>query len=121
MVNIEPTYLVTIPEDTTVSFGAASTAFGKVELTEAQLYPGYCVKVSATAGALENQSDTSYTLPYTIKAGDAEFTEGHYFKAGEGDDLTIDITAESWAAAYAGQYKGTVTFEIEHQPHTTAP
>ena len=43
---IAPTYIVTIPADTTVAFNDLTTDFGEVELTQARLDPGKQVVVS---------------------------------------------------------------------------
>ena len=114
---IDPTYTVTIPGDTPVSFGTLSTDFGSVKLESAKLNPGYAVKVELTTDydyLLENQADTTKTIPYAIKAGDDAFTSAYYTTAGQSTALTINITAADWNAAYAGEYRDTVTFTISY-------
>lgn len=114
--SIDPTYTVTIPANTNVTFNALSTSFGAVTLTAAQIDPGYAVKVELNAsGTLKNQADATKTIAYTVNDanGDA-FTVGTYTTAGDKTDLTIDITQEAWNAAFAGRYSDTVTFTVSY-------
>ena len=114
--SIDPTYTVTIPANTNVTFNTLSTSFGAVTLTAAQIDPGYAVKVELNAsGTLKNQADNTKTIAYTVNDanGDA-FTVGTYTTAGDKTDLTIDITQEAWNAAFAGQYSDTVTFTVSY-------
>lgn len=119
-VSIAPTYTVTIPADTKIEFNKESTDFGKIELTAAQIDPGYVVKVSAEAGELKNAADESKTIPYALNATAAEgteksaFTSAEYLTAGDHTPLTIDITKDDWNKAFAGSYTGVVTFKVEY-------
>ncbi len=114
--SIAPTYTVTIPADTGIVFQATSTDFGKIELTAAQLDPNYVVKVSASAGELKNQADNTKTIPYTLNVkGGAAFTSAEYDADGESTALTLNITQNDWDNAYAGQYKGVITFTVEYK------
>lgn len=113
--SINPTYTVTIPANTNVTFNTLSTSFGAVTLTAAQIDPGYAVKVALTAsGTLKNQADASKTIAYTIKDANGAFTGAQYTTAGDKTDLTIDITQAAWNAAFAGQYSDTVTFTVSY-------
>ncbi len=111
---------MTIPANTEIAFNTKSTDFGKIELTAAQLNPGYAVKVSADAGKLENDADKSKTIPYALNVKTAEegtvtaFTSAEYLNAGENTPLTIDITQDDWNKAFAGTYTGVVTFKVEY-------
>lgn len=114
--SINPTYTVTIPANTNVTFNTLSTSFGAVTLTAAQIDPGYAVKVELNAsGTLKNQADATKTIAYTVNDanGDA-FTVGTYTTAGDKTDLTIDITQAAWNAAFAGRYSDTVTFTVSY-------
>lgn len=114
--HIDPTYTVTIPANTAVSFNAVNTSFGEIKLTAAQLDPGKKVKVALSAsGTLKNAKDPSKTLPYKILNGDAEFTSATYATAGDSTALTIHIAQEDWNKAHAGDYADTVTFTISYQ------
>ena len=112
----DPTYTVTIPANTTVTFNAEDTSFGKIELTKAQLDPGKKVNVTLSAsGTLKNKADTTKTLPYQIQSAGQKFTSAAYTTAGDSTALTIHIAQEDWNKAYAGNYADTVTFTISYQ------
>lgn len=118
---IAPAYIVTIPLDTKVTFNTENTDFGTIELTKAQLDPGKAVKVSlVTDSKMENKADEEKTLAYTIFEGtsvavsEKVFTSAEYTAVGDKTDLTINITAEDWQTAYAGEYSDTVTFNVEY-------
>lgn len=113
--SIAPTYTVTIPADTNVTFNTLSTSFGAVKLESAQIDPGYAVQVELNAsGTLKNQADSSKTIAYTIKDANGAFTGAQYTTAGDKTDLTIDITQDEWNAAFAGDYSDTVTFTVSY-------
>lgn len=111
---IQPTYSVTIPEDTEIPFNETETDFNRVELKSAQLEVGKSVKVSVQTGALANTDDETKTIPYTVMAGEAKFTGAEYTTAGQGTDLTLVVDQDDWDSAYAGTYEGTVTFTISY-------
>lgn len=114
---IQPTYVVSIPEDVEVDFNATSTDFGTVELTAAQINPNYAVEVSLNASStLKNQADTSKTIAYTVSDENGPFTSTQYETAGESTKLTVNITQDAWNAAYAGNYMDTVTFTVSYIP-----
>lgn len=114
--SIAPTYTVTIPANTAVTFNALSTSFGSVKLEAAQIEPGYAVKVELNAsGTLKNQADNTKTIAYAVTdANGSAFTVGTYTTAGDKTDLTIHITQQAWNAAYAGRYSDTVTFTVSY-------
>ena len=114
--HIDPTYTVTIPANTTVTFNAEDTSFGKIELTKAQLDPGKKVNVTLSAsGTLKNSKDNRKTLAYQIQDGTTAFTSATYKMAGQSTALTIHIEQKDWNAAYAGDYADTVTVTISYQ------
>ena len=126
---IAPTYIVTIPADTTVAFNALSTDFGKVELTQARLDPGKVVRVHlASDYKLKNKADESKTIPYDIVSTDDVGTSGSLknFDAqlefeSDACPLTIKITQDDWNAAYAGEYSDTVTFNVQYTDAAPEP
>ena len=115
--SIAPSYLVTIPANTTVVFNATETAFGKIEVEAAQIHPDKCIKVTLdTDNKLENSIDSTKVIPYAIKdSTGAEFTSATYLTAGEKTELSIHITTADWNAAYAGEYSDTVTFTVSYE------
>ena len=130
---IAPSYIVTIPADTTVKFHDLTTDFGKVELTKAQLDPEKVVKVTVNSdGELNNAADDKKVIPYTVMAQYASGAEGEVYVPFnvKGNDLTSDttgqafameiqITEDDWNKAYAGSYSDTVTFNVSYEDAPT--
>lgn len=113
--SIDPTYTVTIPEETEIEFNVTETDFGAITLTSALVNPGYYVKVAVTPNALANDADETKTIPYTVTdASGDEFTSAEYIAAGDTTALKIAITEDDWNAAFAGDYSGTVIFNISY-------
>ncbi len=123
---IDPTYIVTIPADTTVAFNTLRTDFGSVELTEARLEPNAFIRVSLESDyELKNAADVTKTIPYDVvmeeQNEDQEFVYNSVMgediiltETGEKADLDIDITQDDWDSAYAGTYADTVTFNVQY-------
>ncbi|MBR6872083.1 MAG: hypothetical protein IKN17_01105 [Ruminococcus sp.] len=116
--NIDPTFTVTIPSDVTVAFGDNDTAFGTVELTQAQLEINAGVKVTVTTdGELNNAADAAQVIPYTLTSEGADIGKVYaqvFTQEGESFDLTIHIEDADWNSAYAGSYSDTVVFDVEY-------
>lgn len=120
--SISPTYSVSIPGNLSVDFNTASTAFGTIKLTAAQIDPHYAVQVALDAsGTLINGADPTKTIAYAIKAGDAAFEKATYETKGDSTDLTVEITQDAWDAAFAGDYSDTVTFTISYVKTNAEP
>ena len=115
--SIEPTYTVTVPANTNVDFKATETAFGAIEVTDSQIHPDKCIKVTLTTdGKLENGIDATKVIPYVVKDAEGNtFTSATYLTEGDKTALSIHIAAEDWKAAYAGSYSDTVTFTITYE------
>ena len=115
--SISPTYIVSIPNDVSVTFNATETNFGSIEVTQAQIEPNKQIRVTLSAsGALKNVADNSKTLPYTVTdSAGSNFTSGTYLKDGDKTELTINITQDDWKKAYAGSYSDTVTFTVSYE------
>ena len=132
-VDIAPSYVVTIPADTTVQFHDEQTDFGAVELTQAQLDPGKVVSVSVeTDGELNNAADAAKVIPYTVMAQYASGAEGEEYlpfkvseqslqmdTEGQKFAMTIEISEDDWNKAYAGSYSDTVTFNVSYEDAPT--
>ncbi len=130
---IDPTYIVTIPADTTVAFNDLTTDFGSVELTQARLDPGKQVVVTVdTDGELNNEADAEKVIPYMVTAQYATGAEGEVYvpfnvkgndlifdTAGQAFAMEIQITEDDWNAAYAGSYSDTVTFNVSYEDAPT--
>ena len=118
--DISPSYIVSIPTDLSVPFNQVKTDLGSVSLDTAQLEPDKCVNVALTTdNKLENKADSAKTLAYSVLEGTAEntgaaFTSAQYLKAGDKTNLTVEIKADDWNKAYAGEYSDTVTVTISY-------
>ena len=115
--SIAPTYTVTIPADVSVDFNATETDFGAIEVTDSQIHPDKCIKVTLdTDNKLENSIDNTKVIPYAIKDSEgSDFTSSTYLTEGDKTELSIHITADDWNAAYAGDYSDTVTFTVSYE------
>ena len=132
---IAPTYIVTIPADTTVAFNDLTTDFGEVELTQARLDPGKQVVVSVdTDGELNNAADDSKIIPYLVTAQyatgevgeeympfDVSDNELTFDTAGQSFAMEIQIAEDDWNSAYAGSYSDTVTFNVSYEDVPATP
>ena len=126
---IAPTYIVTIPADTTVTFNDTLTDFGRVELTQARLDHGKQVVVTVdTDGELNNAKDDTKIIPYMVTAQYATGAEGEVYvpfdvndsklifdTAGQAFAMEIQITEDDWNKAYAGEYGDTVLFNVSYE------
>lgn len=78
-VSVDPTYMVTIPANTTIKSGEQSSSLGKITIENVRLEPDKNVNVSVDAsGKLKNTKDTSKTIPYKLMNGDKEFKSASY-------------------------------------------
>jgi hypothetical protein len=111
--SIAPSYTVVIPANTIVTYGQTSTTFGTVKLTAVNMEPGGFVSVSVIKGDLANDHSSTYKIPYTIQnTSGTEVSSISLFDTEDKADLNICITSDDWAAAKAGSYSATVSFEI---------
>lgn len=114
--NIQPTYTVEIPAQTSIPFNATSTPLAtKLGLSKAQLNPGSKVTVTATVNALKNDKDSSKTIPFTLHNQDGSaFTSAEFTDTIKKVQLSVHIAQTAWDAAPAGNYTGSVTFHIAY-------
>lgn len=113
--NIQPTYTVEIPAQTSIPFNATSTPLAtKLGLSKAQLDPNHKVTVTATVNALKNDKDSSKTIPFTLYEGNTVFTSADFTDTNKKVQLSVHIAQSAWDAAPAGNYTGSVTFNIAY-------
>ena len=114
--NIQPTYTVEIPAQTSIPFNATSTPLAtKLGLSKAQLDPNHKVTVTATANALKNDADNTKTIPFTLHNQDGtDFTSAEFTDTNKKVQLSVHIAQSAWDAAPAGNYTGSVTFNIAY-------
>ncbi|NLA77191.1 MAG: hypothetical protein GX851_05095 [Clostridiales bacterium] len=111
---IDPTYTVSIPAGTAVTFNTASTVLGDVELTSAKLDPDKAVTVSVSKAPLVHASATTNTIVYTVMNGLTEFSSAVFDSQGDKVTLSINIPASEWEKAPAGSYAGNLTFNVTY-------
>lgn len=113
--SIQPTYTVEIPAQTSIPFNATSTPLAtKLGLSKAQLDPNHKVTVTATVNALKNDKDSSKTIPFTLYEGNTVFTSADFTDTNKKVQLSVHIAQTAWDAAPAGNYTGSVTFNIAY-------
>lgn len=111
--SIQPTYTVEIPAQTSIPFNATSTPLASpLGLSKAQLDPNHKVTVTATVNALKNDKDSSKTIPFTLYEGNTVFTSADFTNTTDKVQLSVHIAQTAWDAAPAGNYTGSVTFNI---------
>ncbi|WP_308000145.1 hypothetical protein [uncultured Gemmiger sp.] len=114
--NIQPTYTVEIPAQTSIPFNATSTPLAtKLGLSKAQLDPNHKVTVTATVNALKNDADANKTIPFTLhNENGSAFTSAEFTDTNKKVQLSVHIAQTAWDAAPAGNYTGSVTFNIAY-------
>ena len=113
--NIQPTYTVEIPAQTSIAFNKLDTPLAtKLGLSKAQLDPNHKVTVTATVNALKNDADNTKTIPFTLYEGNTVFTSADFTDTTKKVQLSVHIAQSAWDAAPAGNYTGSVTFNIAY-------
>lgn len=122
--NVQSTYTLSIPADTTVKFEATSTDLsGKLKVS-GNVLPTQEVVVTAQADTFHNTAQNT-DLPYKLMNGSEEFTTatwdentlraGLQEEQGTAIQLSIAIDESDWKTAEAGDYTGTITFTANLQ------
>lgn len=89
-VSVDPTYMVTIPANTTIKSGEQSSSLGKITIENVRLEPDKSVNVAVDAsGKLKNTKDTSKTIHYKLMNGDKEFKSASYTENSDNTMLTL--------------------------------
>lgn len=112
---IDSSYVVVIPESINIDFKAETTKLGTVEADWVQIEPGKKVVVTANPGKLENVKDTAKTISYQLLSDKDKFQEMDILTADDKVDLNIAISEVEWNRAYAGKYKGIITFTLFYE------
>ena len=113
---VDPAYEIVIPVNTDIPYQATETSYGKIQVKQAILDAGKCIKVTLDAdGVLKNQDHAGAEIPYEIRNGDSHFTSQTYTKAGEETELTVFIQPEDWKKAVGGSYKTAVIFTVSYE------
>ena len=110
-------YAVTIPADTTITWGAGSTA---LEGYTAEAHLAYGEKLSVTVAGSGNmtyspEAGVTLELPYTLEGNTAYVSAGPVVYPVANLALSVNITADDWNQADVGEYQDTLTFTAEIQ------
>ena len=113
--NIDPTYTVEIPADTAIDFNTTSeTLTPNLGLSTARLDRGFKVTVTAKVNPLQNDKDSSQTIPFTLYADNSPFSKAEFTNTNDKVQLSVHIDQSDWNKAPAGSYTGSVTFTIAY-------
>ena len=101
-----PTYTIIIPSTLAIEPNATSTAL-TVQLTEVANAESITVETAAS-GSMTNGSDG--TIAFTVSSNELSFS--NFSSLPSPKMMNINITAEEWQQAPAGDYTGTMSFTI---------
>lgn len=109
------TYTLTIPADTQITYNTEKTELNGLKVT-GNVKPGSTVNVKATKNPLQRLG-TKDVLTYSLNNGDTEFESASWneeeLRAGDKEiALSVSITKDAWASAKAGDYTGSIIFDI---------
>ena len=109
-------YMLTIPQNMTIPFGAEETGIGSVKVT-GNVKPAETVQVDVEVGNFISQDDPQDTIALTLinKNDNSEFGISFWSEKNMRDEtkeipLAVQVKEEDWAKAYAGTYQATLTF-----------
>ena len=119
--SVESEYILTIPSETEIIFENTSTPLnGKLKVT-GNVLPTQTVSVSAKLNPLHNAVRNT-DLPYKLMNGTEEFQTTVWNEAELRAEqpkelqLSVNITADDWKQAKAGDYAGSIVFTATMQP-----
>lgn len=109
------TYTVTIPADTTIAWGAKSTALEGFT-AEAHLNYGEKLYVSVAGNdkmTYSPEDGVNFDLPYTLEGDTAYESTGAVVFPAAKLALSVNIAEDAWNTAVVGEYSDTLTFTVE--------
>lgn len=115
---VDSTYILTVPAETSITYGAENTLLsGKLKVT-GNVLPTEQVMVTASCGSLHNavqNTDLTYALKdeQSVVFSSAMWSETELRGAAKEIGLKIYIAEDAWRQAKAGSYTGTITFNAE--------
>ena len=129
----DATYIMHIPADQEIKFGATSTNIGNVTITDAENFAsGKNVEVTVTYDAFRADS-ISTIIPFTLKyenghinspfdkasgesfvfSGKADGTVNEKAGSNSVTALLVAVSSQDWGKALGGNYTATITFSAE--------
>ncbi len=108
-VTVDSGYTIVIPATLDIPFGATTTNL-PVEVTALHLTGNYD-SLKVTVGQMTPlKTENGKLIWYTID--DLSFGATRYFQTTETQNFVVGITAADWNKAPAGNYTGTVSFNV---------
>lgn len=112
-VTMESTYTLTVPANTTITFGNENTDIGDVKVT-GSMASNKIVKVSATKN---NFVSGSNSFTYNLLSNGSAFTSASWTSAEvtaeKAVGLTVNIPQATWNTVQPGEYTGSIVFNVE--------
>lgn len=108
-------YVLTVPEKIDITYNTEKTELKGVKVT-GNVKPGSTVNVKATKNALQ-RTGSDDVLAYSLMDEEKEFESALWnedeLRAGNKEiPLSVDISKEVWASAKAGDYTGSIVFDV---------
>lgn len=107
--NVAVDYMVSIPADTTIPYGALTTKIGEVKATKFVTEAGSTLTVTATPANNKLVSALGSEIPYTCS-----FTSQVISDTTTAYPVNINITQANWDTARAGSYSDIINFAITY-------
>lgn len=109
------TYELTIPATTKIIYNSEKTELNGLKVT-GDVKPGSTVTVIATKNALQ-RTGSDDVLAYSLMDEEKEFESALWnedeLRAGDKEiPLSVDISKDAWASAKAGDYTGSIVFDV---------
>ena len=108
---VDPTYTVSIPESTTLTFLDSQESFGNITIENALLDEGKCIRVSVLSDNYMVNSNGD-KLPYEIIGNDTSFQYADFTTTGETQNISIKMDESIWKKAPSGTYTSEIGFHI---------
>lgn len=117
-IQINPTYIVVIPDDTYVSYNSEFTDFQSVKLIQANLEPNKFILVELKADKMfVHVNNNLFTIPFTVVERNNKkllVNDIVLYKSNDEKKLSIHVEPDEWNYAKAGKYEATVNFNISY-------
>lgn len=114
---VDSGYTIVIPPTLTIAFGAETTDL-PVQVTALHLSGSYDALKVEVGSMSQLTNENGKLIWYTIDG--KTFGATRYFQTTETQNFVVGITAADWNKAPAGNYSGTVSFNVTFDNKPTA-
>lgn len=114
---VDSGYTIVIPPTLTIAFGAETTDL-PVQVTSLHLSGSYDALKVEVGSMSQLTNENGKLIWYTIDG--KTFGATRYFQTTETQNFVVGITAADWNKAPAGNYSGTVSFNVTFDNKPTA-